>query len=216
MRKPLFLSILLLSLAGLSAQAAPALDQEFAPASPTLYTEFSELTRAQTFTVGAAGLLSRFEVLIQSNSPGSTTGLFEIHPTVAGVPVLGSDPLASAIVTYGTSEGLAFYGADISSFGIMVSAGDVLAIVNPGHQPDYSARWWAGMFTGDHYAGGQFYTNVSTLSPPGVSSAYILQTGSDLGFRTYVDSCGPAPIPAPGALLLVGIGLVCTASRRPR
>ncbi len=108
MRKPLFLSILLVSLAGLSAQAAPVVDQEFAPASPTLYTEFNELTRAQTFTVGMGGLLSRFEVLIESDSPGSTTGLFEIHPTTAGVPVLSSTPLASAIVTYGTSTGLAF------------------------------------------------------------------------------------------------------------
>ncbi len=216
MRKPLFLSFLLVSLAGLSAQAAPAVDQEFAPASPTLYTEFNELTRAQTFTVGTAGLLTRFEVLIESDSPGSTTGLFEIHPTLAGVPVLGSGSMASAIVTYGTSTGLAFYGADISAFGVMVSPGDVLAIVNPGHEPDYSARWWAGMFTGDHYAGGQFYTNVFTLNPPGVSSAYVAQAGHDLGFRTYVDSAGAAPIPAPGALLLVGIGVVCTALRRRR
>jgi len=214
MRKPLFLSILLLSLFGLSAEAAPVLDQDFAPADPDGYAVLGPLTRAQTFTVGMEGLLSRFEVLVSASDRDSR--LFEIHPTVAGVPVFGSTALASAVVTYGGNEDPTFYGANISSFSILVSPGDVLAIVDAGQGSDSSAAWWIGSSHGNHYADGEFYTTVYTGSPIVISSTYSPQTGSDLGFRTYIDNSGPACIPAPGALLLLGIGLVCTASRRLR
>jgi len=214
MRKPLLLSILLLSLSGLSLQAAPILDQEFAPTAGDGYAIIGALTRAQTFTVGMAGVLSRFEVLISSAEGDSR--LFEIHPTVAGVPVFGSTALASAVVTYGDNEDPTFYGANISSFGVLVSPGDVLAIVDTGQGSDSSAAWWVGAASGNHYGGGEFYTTVYKGMPPVISTTYSLQHGWDLGFRTYVDDSDSVSIPAPGALLLLGIGLVCTASRRPR
>jgi hypothetical protein len=214
MKKSLFPGILLLSLWGLSARAAPALDQEFAPAVVNGYATLDDQTRAQTFTVGAAGLLSQFEVLISASSGNSW--LFEIHSTVAGAPVLGSAALASGTITYGANEDPTFYGADISAFGIIVSPGDVLAIVAPGKGGGSSDSWWTGSNSGDLYAGGQYYTTFYTGSPPVVSSEYSLQSGWDLGFRTYVDSGGAAPIPAPGAVLLASVGLACIASRRLR
>ncbi len=215
MRKPLFLSVVLLSLSCLSVEAAQVLDQEFAPADADGYVIIGALTRAQTFTVGAEGVLSRFEVLISASERDSR--LFEIHPTVAGVPVYGSTALASATVTYGGNEDPTFYGANVSAFGVLVSPGDVLAIVDTGQGSDSSAAWWVGASHGNHYAGGEFYTTTYKGMPPVISDTYSLQHGWDLGFRTYVDNdSGPASIPAPGALLLLGIGLICTASRRPR
>ena len=164
---------------------------------------------------GMPGVLSRFDILIATNEITPNSRVFEIHPTVAGVPVMGSTPLASAVINYGTSAGNHFYGADISSFGITVSPGDVLAIVEPG-QAD-APGWWAGRAYTGLYADGQYYTTVYT-DPPDYSipsTEYSPFPEYDLGFRTYVDD-GTIPIPAPPALLLVGIGAICAVIRRPR
>jgi hypothetical protein len=60
--------------------AAPVLDQQVdLPAGANFtYSNFGAFYRAQTFTVGISGNLSRFEVLWQVDNVTSMTRVFEI------------------------------------------------------------------------------------------------------------------------------------------
>lgn len=213
------------------AQASPILDQAFAPAELNHFAVFSELTRAQTFTVGRAGLLSRVEVLLDT-----AAGLpalewpFQVIPTSAGVPVYGTAPLASFVVTLPANPGAGsvagFYGADVSAAGLMVAPGDVLAIVSVGAVPPDMSHWWAGRFTAPPtYLGGAFYTEFFDRrgNPDGVlHSQDTSELANDLGFRTWVDDGeqdpdpDPEPIPEPGTLVLFGAGLIALRLRWAR
>ncbi len=188
---------LLLALAS-PAAGAPILDQQ-AEVRQSAAFGLSELTRAQTFTVGVDGVLHSVELLLRD----SATRTFEIHATTGGVPVLGSTPLASVSVDF--AAGFASWVAiDFSSFAIPVSVGDVLAIVQPGASPA-AGFWWAG---GGDYAGGTLY---STTDPsPG---AYVASPELDFHFRTYV-----TPEPAAGLLAAVTalLLLVGPRGRSPR
>jgi hypothetical protein len=108
-------------------------------------------------------------------------------------------------------------GADISSFGLTVSPGDVLAIVDASQLE--AEGWWVGTLTDDIYAGGRFYTTEYMSGPGGTDipgATYDPWPSTDMGFRTYVDPSDASVVPVPGALLLTGVGLVCGAIRRRR
>jgi hypothetical protein len=179
------------------AAAAPVLDQAFEPATISALYGLSELSRAQTFTVGVEGVLASFEVLLR----GSGAASFEIHATTGGLPVFGSTALASGSVAFSAPSAAAFFSIDVSGFGIGVGPGDVLAIVHPGSG---GGGFWASQLG---YAGGIGLT-TNDLSP----SAYVA-TGEDFGFRTYVE-----PIPEPGTLALLSFGcaLLAASRRAPR
>lgn len=206
--------------------AAAILDQQFAPGEVNTWTIFSELTRAQTFTVGMAGLLSRVEVLLDT-APGlaALDRPFQVVPTVGGVAVYGTAPLASFTITApgntGSGSVLGFYGADLTAFGLQVTPGEVLAIVSLGAPAPDSSHWWAGRFTAPPtYLGGAHYT---TFYSGGQSdTTFHLQDTTkvvyDLGFRTWVDTGAPEPepepIPEPALVMLFGVGVA--ALRRLR
>ena len=213
-----------LVLAPARAWAAPILDQQFAPGEVNTWTIFSGLTRAQTFTVGMAGLLSRVEVLLDT-APGLAAfdRPFQVIPTVGGVPVYGTAPLASFTITApgnsGSGSVLGFYGADLTAFGLQVTPGEVLAIVSLGAPVPDSSHWWAGRFTAPPtYLGGTLYTTFS--SGGGSDSTFHLQDTTkvvyDLGFRTWVDNATPEPEPIPEPALVVLFGLGLAAVRRAR
>ena len=196
MRRPALSALSLLLAVASPAAGAPILDQQ-AEVGQSAAFGLSELTRAQTFTVGVDGVLDSVELLLRD----SGTKTFEIHATTGGVPVLGSTPLASVSVTF--AAGLASWVAiDFSSFAIPVSVGDVLAIVQPGALP-VGGFWWAG---GGGYAGGTLYSTID--SSPG---AYVAFPSLDFNFRTYVE----APEPAAGLLAAVA-ALLLLAGRRGR
>lgn len=186
------------------ARSVLILDQAFEPANPDIVYEFNPLKRAQTFTVGVTGQLVGFEVLID---PRGASGLepFRILPTVDGVPVYGADPLASALIRY--NGDLDFFAADITAFDLQVTEGDVLALVDWGDDPETSPQGpgWAGRTTPPLYPGGDLYS--TTFDDPEV---FVWQNGTDLGFRTWVDSTAQ-PIPEPGGLALLGLGLAAGA-----
>ena len=209
------------------AQAAPILDQLFAPPENNFWSVFSVLTRAQTFTVGHAGLLSRVEIALDAGSHLSAVErTFQITSTnAAGVPVYGTPPLATFTVTLpangGTSSVYGFYGADLTASGLMVSPGQVLAIVDVGAVAPDSSHWWVGRFRGDPtYAGGAYFTTYYSgdhsdgvfHSLDGSAVAY------DVGFRTWVDDGTPVTpaVPEPATILLLGAGLAAVRCARSR
>jgi len=185
--------VLALGLAVLAptARATPMLDQEKSP--PFSNAAGNGFYRAQTFTVGISGLLTGFEVYMNGNG----TSDFEIWSAPGGVPeAVPGTALASAMVSF---SGTDFFGADISSFGFNVTAGDVLALVQISGSSTGSGYWYNSE-PGD-YAGGAGY--LSFVSGPG--GGWYAPVELDFGFRTYVD---PGVVPEPASLVLVGSVLV--------
>ena len=215
-----------LAVAPTAVKASPILDQQFAPDVPNMAVVFSELTRAQTLTVGVAGLLSRVEVLLDT-APGLAPfeRSFQLIPTSAGLPVYGTQPLASFTIVLpgnsGTGTVAGFYGADLTAFGLMVDAGDVLAIVDVGAPAPDSSHWWVGRFTAPPtYLAGAHYTTFWAGQGPDTTfhSQDTSKVAYDLGFKTWVDQGAPEPepIPEPGILILLGTGLAAIRRARRR
>lgn len=218
-----------LALSSSRAAAAPILDQVYAPGTYNSYVVVNALTRAQTFTVGISGMLSRVEVGLETggSSYPSAERTFQIVSTVDGTPVYGEGVLAEFTILLPGSgpEHAGFYGADLSGFGLMVTAGDVLAIVDAGGALGDLGHWWTGTFSvGDPYARGAAYTTRFVRDVPGTTLLPFDPEGDlqyDLAFRTWVDDADPGPepmpVPEPGSLALLAVGLASACfARRPR
>ena len=186
-----------------SAQSAPVLDANF-QGGLNGQAFNSELYRAQVFTVENTGKLVRFEVARQ----GQGSSQFQIWNVTAGMPaVIPGSSLASAMVGF---NGDGFFGADITSFDLDVTAGDMLALVQIG---DASASGSWRFATNTAYAGGAAFT-TRINDPSGAWQSFSF-ANSDFGFKTFVDT-GSQPLPEPltASLVLAGLASAALARRR--
>jgi hypothetical protein len=164
----------------------------------------SEVSRGQTFTVGLAGLLSQvnLEIYQSPNTIGSPT--FEILGTTGGVPdntkVLYTTtiPLSDIPIFANPPPGaFPLTSVDVSSAGIMVTPGEVLALTLSrdvvGVPPWLLWRQGIGGYTG-----GNSYDSI----PPG--SPWTIDGSYEGGFQTFVSA-----VPEPSAIVLALIGVGC-------
>ena len=186
--------------------AVPILDQPFDPGlEPTLSSGIDfDIPKAQTFTVGIAGTLTKIDIDIARQ--GAEPLLFDLRATRgAGVPI-ESDTMTLAALTIPTASipiTRGFFSIDISTFSIDVMRGDVLAIVLRDPTPGTDYVWFGGI--GDPYIlGAHYFRNLSAGFP-----TWTLVDSSDVGFKTFIE-----PIPEPSPLLLLGLGLGVLAGFR--
>lgn len=202
---PLLGLLLLVAAVPDAARAGPILDQSFDPGPPGPGSLTAGIgagfDRAQTFTAGLGGRLTRVEVLIERHPLGSSALLFEVRRTAGGAPLEpDGEPLASLVVpASGIAPGRQFVGFDLSPSGLIVAPGDVLAwsLRLPGGDSDYTVFGRIGdpYERGSAFSRGPVPAMWTALGPPGV--------GSDLGFRTFVD---PVVVAEPTGLTLSVIG----------
>ena len=181
-------------------------------------------TRAQTFTVGIAGQLSRIDLEIAYiTTIPPTRGLnLEVRTTTGGVPtntVLATVLLPAASVPPSPTElhdPYPFASFDVSSAGLVVSPGEQLAIVltTESESPSFYG-WHANDINQDPgqlvaYDGGVQFFFLGENPDPGDWNK-LDDEFSDLGFRTYV-----AIIPEPSTLALATCALLGLVGRRKR
>jgi hypothetical protein len=133
---------------------------------------------AQTFTVGITGTLRVFDVPVFTPLPGDTIA-WQLRSTTNGVlaPFLDSTTIiASGTLTaplgppvysfpFNGDSSTGFYAIDLSAYDIFVHAGDQLAILIGGFNPEQEYDHWFGTSL-DQYAGGMAYiTNVVRGAP---------------------------------------------------
>jgi len=175
--------------------AVSVIDQFFVPgAIPTLSASvFDWAPKGQTFTVGIPGTLTEVEVYIARENQATSPLLFGLLGTTGGVPDDGQPTLSlMPIPAASVSETLGWLSIDVSSHGLTVSRGDVLAIELVGTTRNNDYQWYGDWHAS--YSGGNAYNKF-----PGWTSL-----GSDyqLGFRTYVE-----PVPEPSGTLFLAVSL---------
>src|SRR4051794_21680208 len=162
--------------------AAPVIDQSHIVTSSTGGTIiFGGFAPAQTFTVGASGLLSQVDVLLRRDTADIGTLALELWPVVGGGPAgstpLFSTPINTSAVTTGSTA--TYVPINVAAGGLYVSPGDQFAIAVSGTATSSGAHAsWTSGFPG-YAAGGKFdrYGAWEIDSPD-----------YDYGFRTWVDS----------------------------
>lgn len=165
-------------------------------------------SRAQTFTVGRTGVLTRVRLVLgkADTMPGDALR-FDVRPTTGGGAPVAADAsaLGSVVVPEDAipqSPGLGpNFDVDFSGQGIHVVEGELLAIVARSDVPFDSNRTFAIIASvGSPYAGGEAWFGFPDWVLQDVSGP-----GTDWLFETYVQV--PEPDGALGAALAALAGL---------
>jgi hypothetical protein len=197
------------------AVSADQLDQSFGgPGTAATVSVNASFARAQTFTVGLDGTLTRIAIPIgKSDLTLDTDELtVDVRPTDGGGAPLESAASALVTATVLGSQLTEFldpenpFEIDVSAAGVQVTAGQQLAIVASSDAPLEGSRsfhWYAYLVQGDGYPGGDAWIDPSV---------WALQNGGgvDLDFETWVE----VPEPAAGACAAAALAVACALARR--
>lgn len=155
---------------------------------------------AQTFTVGTTGLLTRIEMPLKQNRDVPVEVLVFDLVTTDGAGSPTTTQLAHVILQ--PSAILPTFGVvsvDLTSFGVSVSVGDVLAIVLSSNvDPSTGTYGWDGDISGSYPRGATFIFGAENLR--------------DMAFRTFV--CRDDAIPTVSAWGLIVLALLLLAGAK--
>jgi hypothetical protein len=162
----------------------PVLDQQHDFAATDEGTVRSDIDRAQTFTVGVTGTLSRVDLRVRRPDASTTAPLLlDIRSTSAGgpvepnAPVLASVSIPASTIPIVSLASTPFTSFDLSAANLQVAAGDILAVVLRSANP-YE---WAISNSGGYSAGSEF------VRSPVTSHQWDLGAlDDDFAFRTFV------------------------------
>lgn len=152
-----------------------------------------EAEAAQTFTVGASGLLTGVEVQIFKGTNVTQKLGLEIRKTAQSAPAdRKSEILARKTISPDRIPAAVpkFVHVDLKEFCLQVSKGDVLAIVL-GSQEKQGGYGWQTV-AGERYGRGERFARSSQT--PAWSKGAGSMAGHDLGFKTFIDpeaKCSP-------------------------
>lgn len=176
--------------------------------------------RAQTFTVGLGGRLDRVDLQVFRDpaAPAQVPLRVEIRSTSSGVPAPDDAPLLASgvlapesvpIKNNAVPQPVVLTAVDLSASNLVVSPGDVLAIVLRSSAPSGTLGygWQFQPVAGGGYGAGISFERVRPVDGDTFRARH---PETDLGFQTYVT----VPEPAAGALLLVLV--MATVGRRRR
>lgn len=201
-----------------SAQATVVLDQDYEPGIYNSHATINkDIDHAQTFTVGITGILDSIDVYIQRSPQWSDPLLVHVRPTAGGLPLASdaSSLAATSVPGAGIPTSPGFVSIDLSAANLLVTAGEVLAIVLQNNTNTGNIS--SGAYTWEGHAPSAGGGNPALAYPLGQGYARTLTspnwsqfTPSDRAFRTYVE------IPLPGAVLLAAPLILAVTARRPR
>lgn len=222
---PLFLAVI-------GSEAAPILDQ-MVETTPTLESGFAlDIDKAQTFTVGLAGYLTRVDVKLHTSRAPTENVFFDIRTTTGGVPTeldAGANILFSTVIPKDTVPVLSLFNnvpwttVNLGASSFLVASGDVLTISLRTNEPiivgpfPLTNYWAAGSNAGVYPSGANYY-RITDLASPGYQPSWkSTSPDHDLFFRTYVDAdFPPVPVPVPATVFLFGSALVGLAGFRKK
>lgn len=197
-----------------TARALPVLDQ--ASESGSGLGTLSQPDGAQTFTVGAAGVLAQIQVQVRRNTESSPDLVIDLRPTLGGAPLdddasaLASTTISAASLPLGVPTWVTL---DAGGANVVVSPGDRLAIVLTVPDSTTPATYFWLEDESNPYPGGQRWGRSATWSG-GVLGAtwngtFAQFATTDLNFRSFL-------LPEPGTFVLLAAGLFGVGAFRRR